>query len=193
MKVFGDDAKEFSEYMADAVVKWSGLDRGVKGKEKAYGVALTHAALSLQIQSMSCFLSGHVVAAGNLFRQVLEAIALALLCSSKDGTVLERFMKNQYSSSHAIRDVLKQGKKLHLKKDGLTALEKGEDFYHLYSHITHLTLGNLISFSGTDAYVGSAFDKGKISAYKKEIAGRIGLARVFPNFIDAVTANMATW
>ena len=193
MKAFGDDAQVFSGHMARAVVKWTRLDQGVKGREKAFVVALTHAAISLQIQSMACFLSGHVVAAGNLFRQVLEAIALALLCSGKDVTVLPRFMDGKYSSSNAVRDVMRQGTRLRLKADGLSALKKSEEFYHLYSHITHLTLGNLMSFAGDNVYVGSAFDEGKIKAYRKEIAGRIGLARVFPNFIEAVTANMATW
>jgi hypothetical protein len=193
MKAFGDDAKVFAAHMARAVVKWTQLDKGIKGRETAFVVALTHAAITLHIQSMACFLSGHVVAAGNLFRQVTEAIALALLCSGKHGTVLPRFMEGKYSSSAAVRDVLRQGRRLQLKADGLNALKASEDFYHRYSHITQLTLGNLISFSEDNVYVGSAFDKGKIDAYQKEVAGRIGLARVFPNFVEAVSENLATW
>ena len=41
--------------------------------------------------------------------------------------------------------------------------------------------------------VGANFDEGKIEAYKKEIDGRVGLAEVFQNFIDAVKANVETW
>src|SRR5258707_3090282 len=41
------------------------------------------------------------IAAGNLFRQVIESIALSLLCSGKDLAVLEQFMENKYSSTRS--------------------------------------------------------------------------------------------
>ena len=64
-------------------------------------------------------LRGHIVAAGNLSRQVIEAIATALLCSGKDSTVLDRFVEDRYSTKHAVRDVLRTWEKLNLRKDGL--------------------------------------------------------------------------
>jgi hypothetical protein len=51
----------------------------------------------------------------------------------------------------------------------------------------------MISFSEDGSYVGASFDKGKTRAYQKEVAGRLGVARVFPNFIAAVRANVAKW
>jgi hypothetical protein len=48
-----------------------------------------------------------------------------------------------------------------------------------------------MSFESEGAlYVGCSFDEGKIEQYKKEMAGRVGLARVFPNFIEAVSHNL---
>jgi hypothetical protein len=54
-----------------------------------------------------------------------------------------------------------------------------------------LTLANLISFSERGTYVGASFDKDKSDAYKKEVSGRVNLAKVFENFIESVKANVA--
>lgn len=130
-------------------------------KREAYVAALVCAAFTLHILSFKLFLSGHIVAAGNVFRQVLESIALALLSAGKDLGILERFMEDRYSANDAVRDVLRQGQKLGLKEDGLQALKSSEDFYHKYSHLTRLTLATIISFSEDGTYVGASFDKGK--------------------------------
>jgi len=142
---------------------------------------------------MKLFLSGQPIAACNLTRQVVEAIAIALLCSGKDLGVLDRFMVDKYSSNDAVRDVCRHWKNLNLLEPGVTALKEAQDFYHLYSHPTKMTIASITSFSEEGYYVGASFDEGKVEAYDKEIAGRISLAKVFPNFVDAVDANVAKW
>jgi hypothetical protein len=194
LNLFGAEINAFSDAMAHTVLEWRKLDSTVMTDERrAHVSALVYAAFTLHIVSFKLFLSGHIVAAGNQFRQVIETIALALLCSSKDLDVLARFMTDKYSTSDAVTHVLRHWQKLNLKKDGLEALKEGQEFYHRYSHITRLTLGAMISFSEDGSYVGASFDKGKTSAYQKEVAGRLSLARVFPNFIAAVRANVAKW
>jgi hypothetical protein len=142
---------------------------------------------------MKLFLSGHVVAAGNLSRQVIEAIATALLSSGKDLTVLDRFIEDRYSTKHAVRDVQRKWESLNLQKDGLAALAESEDFYHLYSHMSKMTVAAVTSFAQDAFYVGASFDEGKTDAYDKEIQTRLSLAEVFPNFVQAVSANVAKW
>jgi len=194
LALFEADVKAFAEEMAHAILVWRSLDAEVKGDEKrAYVSALVCAAYTMHILSFKLFLSGSIVAAGNVFRQVLESIALALLCSGKDLGVLDRFMKDQYSANDAVRDVLRHRKTLQLNEDGLQVLRSSQDFYHKYSHITRLTLATIVSFSEDGTYVGSSFDNGKIDAYRKEVAGRVGLAKVFANFVLAVKANVAKW
>jgi hypothetical protein len=56
-----------------------------------------------------------------------------------------------------------------------------------------MTLASQISFSVDATYVGANFDEGKMEAYRKEVAGRVELARAFPNFIAGVSANVARW
>jgi len=194
LKRFEGQAKSFSAAMGEAVMVWRSLDGQVGQNEKfAYVSGLVYTAITLQILSMKLLLSGQPVAAGNLFRQVLESIALALLCSSKDLDVLRRFMDEKYLTNNAIRDVLRHRKRLGLLGEGVKVLEKAQMFYHKLSHPTKFTIAYVMSFSTKDLYVGASFDEGKVFAYAKEIKGRIGLANVFPNFVQAVKANVAKW
>ena len=191
---FGTEVKSFSAFMAEAVMRWRSLDDNIgKNEELAYVSGLVYTAITLQIQSMKLFLSGHTVAAGNIFRQVLESIALALLCSSKRLHFLQRFIDDQYSSNNAVRDLLRNAAKLGVLKDGLEVLKNAHDFYHKYSHPTKLTIASTIPLSGKGVYVGASFDEDKVYAYKKEVKGRLGLAKIFPNFITAVELNVAKW
>lgn len=192
LKHFEADAKHFCEAMARAVVAWRALD-AAKDERSGTVAALAYAAIMLHVVSFKLFLSGHIVAAGNLFRQVVESIALALLCSKPDIGVLDRFITDKYSSNDAVRDVLRAWGKLGLKADAAQPLKDSETFYHKYSHISHLTLASLTSSSEDGIYVGASFDDGKLDAYKKEVAGRVSLADAFESFIAGVKANVAKW
>lgn len=195
LELFEDDIKLFAKPMAEAYTKWRSFDSGEHGDERhAYVSSLVYTAITLHILSTKLLLSGQTVASGNLLRQVFESISLALLCSGKELDVLKRFIEDQYSSNNAVRDVLRHGKILSLHDDALEILRKAQDFYHKYSHVTKLTIAAGMSFSQQGGlYVGAAFDEGKIEEYKKEVAGRVSLAEVFPNFVDGVSANVAKW
>jgi hypothetical protein len=54
-------------------------------------LAILHTSISLQITSSKLFLSGHTVAAGSPFRQVIEGVCLAFLCSAQSLPYLKRF------------------------------------------------------------------------------------------------------
>jgi len=142
---------------------------------------------------MRLFLSGYPIAAGNLSRQVVEAVALALLCSSKQLTVLKRFIEDEYSSNDAVPDLLRHYEKLGLRKDGVEVLKNAQTFFHKFSHPTKMTIAAITSFSVEGLYVGASFDDGKVAEYDKEVLGRISLASVFTNFVEAVKVNVAKW
>lgn len=194
MTHFEFEANEFSELMAQVMLTWLKEHVDAQGNEKRVQVfGLVYTAIYLHIGSMKLLLSGNTVAAGNLFRQTLETIALALLCSGKDLDVLDRFNRDQYSTKDAIHHVLRNVSKLGLKADGVKALNDGQAFYHKYSHLTKLTIGTAESFTGKGIYIGASFDEGKLDVYAKEVGGRLGLARVLASFIAAVKANVAKW
>ena len=192
---FSAEAKEFSKVMATAMLMWLEMHGAAQGYERRTQVsALVYTATSLHIGSMKLFLSGNTVASGNLFRQVVETVALSLLCSGKDLDTLTRFAEDQYSTQDAVRDVLRNSDKLGLKKTALEVLRQAQGFYSKHSHPSKITIGVGESFAGEGIYIGaSPFDKGKDEYYAKEIAGRLGLATAFPNFVEAVRANIAKW
>lgn len=193
LKRYPEQVEGFATGMANAVLAWRDLDAGSEKEEgRAYVSALVYCAITLHIQSMRLFLSGHPIAAGNLSRQVVEAIALALLCSSKQLTVLQRFKEDNYTHD-AVDDLLRHYEKLGLRKDGVEVLKGAQAFFHKFSHPTKMTIAAITSFSVEGLYVGASFDDGKVAEYDKEVFGRVSLAGVFANFVEAVKVNVALW
>ena len=94
MKLYADQAKGFAKAMGIAFSNWRTLDAMVGDDEhRAYVIGLAYVAITLHIMSMKLLLSGQIVAAGNLYRQVVETMALALLCSAgKELPVLDAFI-----------------------------------------------------------------------------------------------------
>lgn len=102
-------------------------------------------------------------------------------------------MDEKYLTSNAVRDVRRHRKRLGLLEEGVKVLENAQRIYHKLSHPTKFTIAYTMSFSTKGLFVGASFDEGKLFAYTKEIKGRTGLAKVFPNFVQAVKANVAKW
>ncbi len=196
MAHFGADLERFIDSTAHAFLRWVKLDAASGGnEERAIVSGLVFSAITLHIISMRLFLTGYIVAAGNIQRQVLETLALALLSSCKSLDVLARFLNDTYSANNAVRDALRHADKMKVNKDSLTVLRDARDFYHLYSHPSKATLASHIRFSDKvrAIYVGSSFDAGKLEQYRKEMASRVNLAQVIPNFVGGVQANVDGW
>lgn len=191
LKHFKSDIETFSEAMAQAVMNWQLLYADVKDDTNLGQVsAWVITAISLHILSMKLLVSGHIAAAGNLFRQVVETVALALLCSAKLD-VLDRVRNGRYSTNNAVQDLLRQTKQIGIDKDAVNALRDAQVFYHNYSHPTMHTIWAGVSSSEGVPYVGASFDDEKMEIYAKEIERRLDLAGVFSNFVDAVKVNVA--
>ncbi|RJX36346.1 MAG: hypothetical protein C4525_01320 [Desulfarculus sp.] len=194
LKEFSSRAYEFSDVMGKSLLAWRKFDANIVDNEKlAHISALMFTAISLHIQSMKLFLSGLPIPAGNAFRQVLEIISLALLCSSNQLDVLDRFMQDKYSTQKAVRDVLRHSEGLGLLKEGVAVLQKQQKFYDKYSHPTKMTIASMISFTEEGIFVGASFDDGKLVAYTKEIRRRVELAKVFVSLIETVKTNVGKW
>lgn len=193
LKHFESEIEKFSEAMAQAVVSWQSFHAEVKADENLGQVsAWVITAITLHTLSMKLFVSGHIVAAGNLFRQVVETIALALLCSAKLD-VLDRVRNGRYSTNDAVKNLLRQAKQIGIDKEAVKALQEAQRFYNNYSHPSMHTIWAAVSSSEAGPYVGASFDAGKMEIYAKEIERRVDLASVFSNFVDAVKANVDKW
>ncbi len=192
---FKNQIDDFIKAMSRAYINWQEFDSTIGADmKKAYISGLIFNAINNHIVSMKIFLSGYIVAAGNLQRQVIETIALAFLCSGSSLDILDRFMKNKYFTNKAVNDVLKNYKTLNLNEDALKGLKKSQVFYHNYSHPSQLSLASLISFSKEGKlHLGVSFDEGKIKEYTKEVESRVSLANVFNNIIEGIRANVNKW
>jgi hypothetical protein len=194
IKLFAKEIEQFADFTARAVDAWLPMDGEPMGPERAYVTGLANLAIYLHIDSMKLFITGHTIAAGNVFRQVLETIALTLLCSSHQLRYLKDFIAGDYKTHRAIPDVMAHAQELRLKEDGLNALKQSQNWYHQYSHATQLTLAiPMVSGGEGGNFVGANFDPGKVEQYSKEMQGRLGLSRVFVSFMEAVKANVAKW
>jgi hypothetical protein len=195
-KVFGNDAECFSHETATALGTWEKFRESLDDNdERGLAVAaIAFTAINQQASSFKLFMSGHTVASGSLFRQVIEGVALTLLCSAETLTVLDRFMADKYSTKNAVKDLVKNAKVVHVRVDTVRTLSAAYDFYHKYAHLTKLTIAAGANFSkGGAPNVGAYFDPEKLREYRKEIKNRLSFVRVLPNVVTRVAQNVASW
>jgi hypothetical protein len=187
---FGRYESQISEFTT-AYVNLKQLESHIDGNEERGVVCvLVYSTLMLNLLSMKLFLSGNIVAAGALFRQVLECLALSLLCSKKDLGVRSLFVNDRYSTSGAVIHMTRKYKQLKLDAEAVKIVRSSQDFYHKYSHISRFTIASAFSLSESGLYVGSAFDKGKIDSYDRELQGRLSLAKVLPSFVGIIDLHL---
>jgi hypothetical protein len=187
---FRGEVEQFCDAMTSAYAAWRELDGKVRHAEPAYVSALIFSAINLNIASMRLLVGGYQVAAGGVHRQVLETLALAILCSSPSLDIRARFIAGKYSTNKAIRDLLRHASTLRLNETSIKVLERSRDFLHNFSHPSLLSLATLTSFSGEGIYLGAAFDLGKIESYRKEVKALVSLASVLGNMIAGVRDQM---
>ena len=196
LKHFGKELEEFASHTAITLDKWTSFHDSVSENDNRQRtiVAILFTVINLNSSSFKLFMSGHTVAAGGLFRQVLEAVSMALLCSAKSLTVLDSFIKDEYSTNNAVNLLLRKHKEVNVKQNAVEVLNEAYVFYHKYAHLTKLTIATGANFEmGGIPNIGAFFDPAKESEYKKEVAGRVSFAKILPNLIDAITYNISLW
>lgn len=184
--------EEFLDHMADAFAEWQELDALIaKDPPGAHVSALLYGAFHTHVVAMKLLISGLFVPAGNSQRYVLESIATALLVSKPDLSFLKRYMENQYSTTKAVRDVLRNADTLCLAKKPLEMLQQQSKHYDLSSHPTIFSAASLITLNTENSAIvlGGHFDEGKVFAYDKEITSRVSLASIFTNILYGVRRN----
>ena len=115
---------------------------------------------------------------------------MALLASNPRLGFLDRYASGRYSTDCAVRDVIKNHKKLSLEHDGLRILREARDFYSKFSHPTLLTTATFIELGGGSTYFGASFDPGKQEAYDKEVNTRVQIAGLLENMIEGIRCNL---
>lgn len=149
--------------------------------------------LNQQVSSFKLFMSGHTVAAGALFRQVIEGVALAFLFSDRSLGFLARFEAGQYTANGAVDDLRRKAEQVHVRKEVLRTFLEAYDFYHKYAHLTKLTMAAGMDFSRGAPPLGGFFDRAKLQEYGKEVRSRVSFARRMPNAVYGICRNLTAW
>jgi hypothetical protein len=182
---------QFVASMARAHRAWENFDATLQASEqRAHISSLIFGALSLHVMSTKLLVWGLLVPAGNTMRQVLEIMCMALLASKPRLGYLERYSSDRYSTTHAIRDALKNAEKLSLVPEALVTLQEARDFYNKFSHPTLLTIATYVEVGGNRTYIGASFDEGKQYAYAKKMSTRAQVAGLLNNVIEAICHNL---
>lgn len=192
IQTYGDRLEVFVGHMANAFLAWERLDAKItKDEPSAHVSALVYGALHTHVVAMKLLLEGLFVPSGNSQRYVLESIATALLISQPSLGYLDRYARNTYSTTKAIRDVARHAGTLRLNRGALATLQQHSKLYDLCSHPTQFASASLMTLvpENPQTVLGGHFDEGKTFAYEKEISSRTSLASNFPNFIYAVGRN----
>lgn len=192
MNALADPLAEFIPALAFAFRASGDFDVFANGNKDREKVAwLIFSAVQGHLISMRLFLDGFLVQSGNAQRQVLESIALAVLCSKPKLGFLKRSSDDKYKSNNAIRDVIRNLDKLGVKRKAMNEIKKQAVFYHQFSHPSKMTVALYSSFSEPNAsYIGGIFEPAILKQYKMEAIGRVKLANMLPNFISGVQRNL---
>lgn len=192
LKRYSNQVDKFIENEALAFHKWKQLDSVTHSDEKKKHVStLIFSAINLNTISLKLFLSGYIIAAGNLERQVIETLAFAILCSCKSIGILEKYIRNDYLSMNAINDLLQNAEKANIEKKDVESLKKVRKYYNLCSHPSFITIATSLSDQGW--VFGAYFDDGKTNFYDTEITGHIFLSEVIGGYVDLVKGNILQW
>ena len=189
---FSDQIESFTKSMTSAYLKWKSFDKKIQeSEEMAHISSLIYTAINSHVISMKLLITGYLIAAGNTFRQTLESSAMALLCSNSQLGILNKYMEGKYSTTKAVRDLVRNHKKLSLSREALKALENNIKFYDKFSHTTHMTIASCIGFHQNNSLsFGAQFDRAKFPFYEKEINSRANFARIIINIIEGVELNI---
>jgi len=157
--------------------------------------------------STKLLLTGKLAAAGNLMRQVVEGIAMSILCSTDARVVIQAETKKKavtacYCERLTRGDSLTQGHlalrqlewnagALGVNADAVARLHRAKDHYNGFSHCGTVTIASRVSLDGDRTiYVGGHFDRAKLETYRIEMNERIGLCRVLPPLLDRLFETM---
>lgn len=182
--------------MTSVYESWQQFDKTFtrdQDQDSATVVGTLFAIIVRIILSMKLLMTGHITLAGAANRQVIEAIALALLFSKRGLPYLRESWEGGFSVNKAVDILYKNRNSLNLNKKALDIMKKNRDFYHKLSPPTILAMGDTMSLEGAGIYLGASYDVAKLPFYKKEVNSRVNLAKILVNVIEGVTRQMREW
>ncbi|MCC8397636.1 hypothetical protein LJ656_34405 [Paraburkholderia sp. MMS20-SJTR3] len=160
------------------------------------------------VTSTKLLLTGKLAAAGNLMRQVIEGIAISILCSTDDllvldmnkkqGMVRARYWEKLWADDRrtegvrAVQQLEWNAVALGIAAGAVQQLRRAKKHYNAFSHCGKVTIGSRMMLGEVgQIHLGGLFDAAKLDDYKAELTGRINLCRVLPPFLERLLASMS--
>jgi hypothetical protein len=170
----------------------------------AYVSGFTFGVLDDIVVSAKLLLTGKISAAGNLMRQAGEGIALAILCSSVRPLIVQKqkrkevkglfweLLKNddKCTRGHRAIEVLEwNAAALGVNANAIERLKEAKEHYNQFSHCGKVTIACRMALDQVGkGFIGGEFDEAKLDGYRAELASRIALCKVLPDFMRRMTA-----
>lgn len=195
---FSAQAVSFSEAIAPAFARFQRFsEEGKYCEQTALVCAFVHGILDDLVTSMKLLLTGKLSASGNLFRQAIEGICMAIMCSYQDKLSIGdqecnywemvRARAKEVEGHLATRQIVKNWDRLGMNRRGAEQLKETVAKYHQHSHAGILPMAYRMELGPNGLiYIGGHFDEAKVDGYDAELKQRIELAKLTVQMIDTV-------
>lgn len=191
----------FGESLAQSFQKFPMLDRLANGgnEQAALTAGFIHGILDDLLVSMKLLVAGKMLASGNLMRQAIEGVAVAILCAAKTPIRVKQNDKeveidywreikaqNPVTYAHrAINQLERNQEALRVDQDAILKLKSAQQHYHLFSHPSLMAMASRVTLGEPGLiFLGGGFDEAKLSAHRIEIRERTGFCTIMPDVID---------
>lgn len=204
--VFANEVMELAEVLSQCFARLPWLGSEVKDERGHITHGFVFGVLDDLVTSTKLLLSGKQFASGNLLRQAIEGIAVAILCAH-DGEIevfdkkTKQKIKVIYWKALVDKDSRVQSHKaidhlennlatLDVNEDALDQLRSGRRWGHQFSHPNLLGNAMRITLSTGQAFIGGAYDDAKEDAYRNALEHRIGFAKILPGAMDVLAHRL---
>lgn len=149
--------------------------------------------------SMQLLMIEHIIPSGNMYRQSMEALCMAILLShsgkievtvkkkTKEIDFFDAYINDKAIASphHALKHIKNNLSRLKIREDSIERLESSKSFFNQFSHCSKLAMA--LSQSGGDEskwFLGGGIGHHTSQIMEKEIASRINYLSIIPNLVD---------
>lgn len=199
---FSAQVISFSEAIAPAFARFQKFSEdGQCCAQGALCCGFVHGVLDDLVTSVKLLLTGKLTASGNLFRQAIEGMCMAIMCSHQDmlsigdkecsyWKLVEAGAKE--AEGHlAPKQLVKNWDRLGLTLQGAEQLKTNVASYNQHSHAGIMAMAYRMELAPNGAiYIGGHFDEAKVAGYETELIQRIELAKLTVQMIDSVWPNI---
>ena len=193
---YSGQAIAFAEALAPAFARFSQFsDDSQHCVQTALVCGFVHGVLDDLVTSIKLLFSGKLTASGNILRQGIEGICMALMCAYQGSlligekeSVYWKMIEGQAKEVEghlAAKQLVKNWERLGLELEGAEQLKTTLGVYHLHSHAGVAAMAYRMQLGSSGLiYIGGHFDEAKVDGYAVELAQRIEFAKLAVQTID---------